>query len=115
MIIHAVVLDDKVLRVEMLGRDPVVKVEHFFGWSSVTRRTSRWCQAGASPGTVDRPRKAAKATPVRGDPHPRSPMARARREPIAANISSAGGVLDRGGHVKLEMLPELPEGAASVL
>lgn len=116
VIIHAVVLDDKILRVELLGRDPLGKVEHFFGVEQRDPFERRVVvKPELPPGTVDRRQKGSQG--YDGQSVIRTTLADGTRASRAyrSKYYPVPEVFWIAPDVKLETLPELPEGAAGVL
>lgn len=115
VIIHAVVLDDKLLRIELLGREPIGKVEHFFGVEQRDPFERRVVvKAELPPGTMDRRQKGSQGYDGRSlirttlsDGTSESRTYRSKYYPVPEVFWVAADV-------KLEALPALPEGAAGV-
>jgi vancomycin resistance protein YoaR len=116
VIIHAVVLDDKILRVELLGRDPLGKVEHFFGVEQRDPFERRVVvKPELAPGTVDRRQKGSQG--YDGQSVIRTTLADGTRATRAyrSKYYPVPEVFWVAPDVELEMLPALPEGATGVV
>jgi len=115
VIIHAVVLDQKILRVEFLGRDAIGKVEHFFGVEERDAFERRVVvKPELPPGTVDRRQKGSQG--YDGQSVIRTTLADGTRtsRTYRSKYYPVPEVFWVASDVKLETLPALPEGAAGV-
>ena len=114
VIIHAFLPNAKTLRVELLGRDALGKVEHFFGVETSDPFTRRVVvKTELSPGTIDRRQKGNKGydgvsliTTTLPDGSKRSRTYRSKYWPVPEVYWVASDVSP-------ESLPPLPEGATA--
>jgi vancomycin resistance protein YoaR len=114
VIIHAFLPNPKTLRVELLGRDPLGKVEHFFGVETSDPFERRVVvKTELAPGTIDRRQKGNKGydgvsliTTTHGDGTRTSRTYRSKYWPVPEVYWVASDV-------PTDALPPLPEGATA--